>query len=195
MSNSSIRPIHRTLSGHITPVEWVHPGTMAMKGYSVFPQSSSITEPTPSDFISKTGKQSRQKLKKINELLTNIPMNIITKWNELIYAGTKLLWEKIWVSLMNTNRNSKPGLEIRLETQIKKIYDNKQKCKDRRKKMRIFWDEEKKSNTIRKKLHLEEINRKVLAKEGRLKKIPRQNQTIQPKQDIPKQQMKNFTKK
>ena len=35
--------------------------------------------------------------------------------NELIYAGLKLVWEKISVALKNMNRNSKPGWEIQLE--------------------------------------------------------------------------------
>ena len=46
-------------------------------------------------------------------------MKSITDLNELIYAGTILVNEKIGVSLRNMNRNSKPGYEIRPETQIK----------------------------------------------------------------------------
>ena len=36
--------------------------------------------------------------------------------NELIYAGAKLICDKIGVSLKKTNRNSKPGWEIKLVT-------------------------------------------------------------------------------
>ena len=73
----------------------------------------------------KTREQSRQKLKKIkikiNELITNISTNSITKWNEQIYAGAKLVCEKIGLRQNKTNRNSKPGWEIRLETQIRNL--------------------------------------------------------------------------
>ena len=44
-------------------------------------------------------------------------MNNITELNELIYAGTKLVCEK---KKKSTNKKSKPGGEIRLETPIKK---------------------------------------------------------------------------
>ena len=50
-------------------------------------------------------------------------MNNITESNELIYAGTKLVSAKISVPLKNTNRNSKPGWEIRPETEIRKLYN------------------------------------------------------------------------
>ena len=45
-------------------------------------------------------------------------MNNITELNVLIYAGAKLVCDKIGVPLKNMNRNSKPGWEIWLETQI-----------------------------------------------------------------------------
>ena len=45
----------------------------------------------------------------------------ITELNELIYTGAKLVWDKIGVSLMNTNRNIKPGWDIRLETSIRNL--------------------------------------------------------------------------
>ena len=50
----------------------------------------------------------------------------ITKLNKLIYAGAKLVWTKIGVLQKNRDRNSKPGWEIRLETQM--IYNNEQNC-------------------------------------------------------------------
>ena len=39
--------------------------------------------------------------------------------NKLINAGARLVCDKIVVSLKNTNRNSKPGWDIRQETQIR----------------------------------------------------------------------------
>ena len=68
-----------------------------------------------------TGKQSRQKLKKIHDLFTPISTNNITESNELIYAETKLVSDKIGVPLKNMNRNSKPGWEILLERRIRNL--------------------------------------------------------------------------
>ena len=44
----------------------------------------------------------------------------ITELNELIYTGAKLVCEKIGVPLKSSNKKSKPGWEILLETQILK---------------------------------------------------------------------------
>ena len=57
---------------------------------------------------------------KINHILSYIPTNNITELNELIYAGAKLVCEKIEIHSKSTKKESKPGWEIRLETQIKK---------------------------------------------------------------------------
>ena len=46
-------------------------------------------------------------------------MNDITKLNEPIYTGAKLVWEKIGIPSKSTKKKSKPGWEIRLEMQIK----------------------------------------------------------------------------
>ena len=48
-------------------------------------------------------------------------MNNVMELNKQIYAGVKLVCEKIGVLLKNTNKNSKPGWEIRLEIQIRKL--------------------------------------------------------------------------
>ena len=58
---------------------------------------------------------------KVNKLLRNIPTGNTTEINELIYAGTKITRIKIDVPLRNQNRNTRPGLEIRLEGQEKKL--------------------------------------------------------------------------
>ena len=50
----------------------------------------------------------------------------MTELNELIYARAKLVLEKVSIPFKNTNKKSKPGWEIRLETQIKS-YQNRQK--------------------------------------------------------------------
>ena len=59
-------------------------------------------------------------MKKINQVLLYISTNNITELNELIYAGAKLVCEKIGILSKNTKKESNPGWEIRLETQIKK---------------------------------------------------------------------------
>ena len=58
---------------------------------------------------------------KINNILPYIPTNNITDLNELIYAGAKLVCEKIGIPSKSTKEQSKPGWEIRLETQIKNL--------------------------------------------------------------------------
>ena len=57
---------------------------------------------------------------KVNNLLTNIPKN------HLIYEGAKLVSKKIGVPLKTSDRKSNPGRQLRLESQIKKDYDNNQ---------------------------------------------------------------------
>ena len=50
---------------------------------------------------------------KVNDLLTNILTNDITELNDLIYAGVKLISEKIGVLLKTTDRKLRPGWELR----------------------------------------------------------------------------------
>ena len=49
---------------------------------------------------------------KINQVLPYISTNNITKLNELIYAGVKLVCEKIILPSKSTKKKSKPGWEI-----------------------------------------------------------------------------------
>ena len=48
-------------------------------------------------------------------------MNDITELNELIYAGAKLVCEKTGIPSKSTKEKSKPGWELRLETQIRNL--------------------------------------------------------------------------
>ena len=59
---------------------------------------------------------------KINQVLTFISTDNISELNELIYAGTKLIYGKIGIPSKMTKEKSKQRWEIRLVTQIKKIY-------------------------------------------------------------------------
>ena len=55
----------------------------------------------------------KSETKKVNDLWTNTPTSNLTELNDLIYAGAKVVCEKI-------GRKSKPKWELRLEPQIKK---------------------------------------------------------------------------
>ena len=59
---------------------------------------------------------------KINQVLIYIPTKHVTELNEIIYAGGKLACEKSGVPLKSTNKKSKPGWEIQLEMQIRKLW-------------------------------------------------------------------------
>ena len=118
----------------------------------------------------------------MNQVLTYISTNNITELNELIYAGAKLVCEKIGIPSKNMKEKSKPWWEFRLETQIENL----------RKQLKVIKQKKnaeinRKEKTTREKLRiqLEEIYQKVLAKEGRLKRYRqkikqyRQNRTFQ----------------
>ena len=81
----------------------------------------------------------------------------------------KLSVKKIGVPLKNTNINSKPGWEIRLETQIRNLRRKAKKI-TQRENARTYRDEKGKTTQVKQTIQLEEINQKVLAKEGRLKR-------------------------
>ena len=104
---------------------------------------------------------------KINHILPYIPTNNITKLNELFYVGAKLVCENIGIPSKSTKKQSKPGWEIRLETQIQKL--RKQARMIRKRGTEIS---RKKEHATEGKItvQLEEIYQKVLAKEGRLKR-------------------------
>ena len=51
-----------------------------------------------------------------------IPMDNIKELNELIYTEAKLVQNKIRIPIKNPKRTIKPGWEMRLEKQIKKLW-------------------------------------------------------------------------
>ena len=117
---------------------------------------------------------------KINQVLTYISTDNIIELTELIYAGVKLVCEKIGIPSKSTKEKSKPGWEFQINTQGKRTKGIKQRkdavtCRDRKKKAT-----QEKIIT-----QLEEINQKVLAKEGRLQRYRqrvkqyRKNKTFQ----------------
>ena len=106
---------------------------------------------------------------KTNQVLPYISTNNITKLNELIYAGAKLVCEQVGISSKSTKNKSKPEWEIRLETQIKNL--RKQAKMMKQTKDAGICRKKKETATQEKiTIHHEEINQKVVAKEGRLKR-------------------------
>ena len=106
----------------------------------------------------------------MNQVLAYVSTYNITELNELHYVGAKLVCEKIVIPSKSAEEKSKPGWEFRLETQIKnlrkqKIYESKN---DKTKEdARIIRKKNEKTTREKLTIQLEEINRKVLAKEGR----------------------------
>ena len=62
----------------------------------------------------------KSKIEKVNDFVTKISTNDIAELNDLIYARAKLVCVKLGIPLNTTGRKSKPGWELRLESQIKK---------------------------------------------------------------------------
>ena len=54
----------------------------------------------------------KSETEKVKYLLTKIPTNDITDLNDLIYAGAKLVCEKIWTLLKTTDRNPNLSWEL-----------------------------------------------------------------------------------
>ena len=106
---------------------------------------------------------------RINQMLPYISTNNISELNDLIYAGAKLGCEKIWVPSKSTKKQSKPGWEVRQETQEKNNLP-KQVKRVKQKDPRICGKRMEKTTRDKITVQLEEINEKVLAKEGRLKR-------------------------
>ena len=98
----------------------------------------------------------KSETEKVNYLLTNIPTNVITELNVLIYAGANLVCEKIGGSLKTIERESKPGWETRLESQINRLWLQARILKRNIKK----FSDETKSTATRIQKKLEENNQK-----------------------------------
>ena len=88
---------------------------------------------------------------KINQVLTYASTNNITELNELIYVGAKLVYEKIGILPKITKKTSKPGWEIRLETQIKNL-GKQTKMIRQRKDARICRDKKEKATQVKIKI-------------------------------------------
>ena len=110
----------------------------------------------------------------VNDLLTNIPTNDVTELHDLIYAGAKLVCEKIGILLRITERKSKPGWELRLESQIKWL---RQQVSILKRNIKKFMDNTEKARQFELKKAWR-IQPKNTSERRKTKKIPRQDQTI-----------------
>ena len=108
----------------------------------------------------------------------------MTELKEVIYAEAKLVCENIWIPSKSSKEKSKPGWEFRLETQIKNLRKQVKMIKQN-KDAGVIWNRKEKTTQEKLTIKLEEINQKVLEKEGRLKRYQqrvkqyRQNRTFQ----------------
>ena len=126
---------------------------------------------------------------KINELLTHITTKNITKLNELIDAGAKLVYDKSDVPLKNTNRNSKPEWEIWLKMQIRNLRKQAKMIRQRR-NAGTYLVEKEKATQVKQTIQYGEINSKLLVKEGRLKRY--RDRIKQCRQKKTSKQQKNY---
>ena len=95
----------------------------------------------------------------VNDVLTNIRTNDITELNDLIYAEAKLVCEKIGIFLKTTDRKLKPGWELRLESQIKRL---RQQARILKRNLKKVSDEIEESWQLELKNKLEQTNQKIL---------------------------------
>ena len=120
---------------------------------------------------------------RINQMLPYISTNNISELKDEIIAGAKLVFEKIGAPSKSTKKQSKPRWEVRLETQIKNL--RKQAKMVKQKDPRTYGKRMEKRTREKITVKLEEINQKILAKEGRLKRYRQmvkpywQNRTFQ----------------
>ena len=63
----------------------------------------------------------RAETNKVNQVLTYISTNNITEFHELIYAGAKIVYEKIGIPSKSTKEKSEPRWEVQIESQIKNL--------------------------------------------------------------------------
>ena len=99
--------------------------------------------------------ENSQDVKRKNKSSTNICINeTITELNKLIYDGAKLVCEEIGVPFKITDKKSKPGREIQLETL------KGQEKWQKKKNAGICWDKKEKATQEKITIQLEEINQK-----------------------------------
>ena len=114
-----------------------------------------------------------------------IPTNNITELNELIYAGAKLVCEKLGISSKSTKKTVKTGMENSTGNANNKTMKISQNDLKKKGGTEISWTKKEQATQEKIIVQLEEINQKVLAKEGRLKRYRqrvkryRQNRTFQ----------------
>ena len=139
----------------------------------------------------------RAETNKVNQVLAYTSTNNITDLNEVIYRRAKLVCEKIGISSKSTKEKLKPGWEFQLETQIKNLRKTAKMIKQME-DAGIIKNKNEKTKREKLAIQLEEINQKILAKEGRLKRYRqrvkqyRQNRTFQNNERKFNQQMGDY---
>ena len=123
-------------------------------------------------------------IKKINKLSTTIPTINITELKKLIYGRVELVCDTIGIYQRNLNKNTKPGWEIRLVGQIKKLWQQVNVLR-KEKHARIYWNEKTKNKTTDKSESTTWDKSKDISKRE-TQKISGQGQEMQTKQDLPK---------
>ena len=122
-------------------------------------------------------------------------MDSITKQNELIYTGAKEISYKIGFPKRNPKRNTKPGWKIRIEGQIKKLQQVKLEREIKRSETQRNEKVSKSQPQISLGIQLEEIDQKISAKEGRLKRCRVRQNKQNKKTKNQKNQKNNNNKK
>ena len=112
-------------------------------------------------------------------------MDNITELKELIYTGMKLSWDKLCVPQRNPNRNIKLGWEIIPEGQAKKLWQLMKMLKRKKHRQIWRWEDQSKTADISDNATWKDKS-KDIGKKKQIKKILRQDQAIQSKQDFPK---------
>ena len=97
-----------------------------------------------------------------------------------------MVCDKIGVPQKTTNENSKPGWEIQLETLIRNLLQQAKMIRQRKNTV-TCGDKKEKATKVKITIQLEETNQKATGERRKIKKVSRQDKTIQTKQDIPKQ--------
>ena len=106
-------------------------------------------------------KKENVETEKVNKLLLNVPTGNITEQNKLIYAGAKLVCDKIGFPQGNSSTNTKRRWKIRLEGRIKKLRQAKVQSET---KIKICLNEKTKTKQQTSlKVRLETISQKIFA--------------------------------
>ena len=124
-------------------------------------------------------------MNKINKVIPYKSTNTLTELNQLLYAGVKLVCEKIGIHSKNTKKKSKPGCEIRLEIQIKNLRKQVKMIKQMERCLNML-EQNGKGNTRNNNNATWGNNPESTGERWKIKEISTKGKTIQTKQNIVK---------